>query len=503
METFKIKSKPIYKGVVLTLALTILVFFLAEWFLDLKATTKPLISVSLALTLLLSICALRYPNSSLIRFLNSLLIYLIIEIHFLFQPSIYHVIIYWLPVIPIVGIITQGLRISKFWLVWILITHVLNGYYVGLKTGGHYDVTIKQGPFLISGLLFISGMTAIVFLLYQLLENAYLKMKEKNTTLIALQQKLEQKKHLLESYHKNLIHLSRYELGQVASQSDLFRIICSAAAQTLRTNRVSIWMLEENQTKLVRQHLFEIHQQSDDRVVLERSDFPAYFRALEEQSFIQADNARTHPFTSEFTVDYLIPLNIYSMLDCPIQKQNKTIGVICCEHVSEVKHWNAEDSLYLQSLADLISIRTSNEQIKQLLTQVQDKNIELVEKNNEIAVMNEELNALNEELTTLNESLEITVQNRTQILETQNKQLVEYAFINSHVLRAPLARILGLSRLLQMESNTNPDPVIIRGLTQSTEELDKIINKISDILYDGNSLTREDVQEIINRRLKL
>jgi signal transduction histidine kinase len=142
-----------------------------------------------------------------------------------------------------------------------------------------------------------------------------------------------------------------------------------------------------------------------------------------------------------------------------------------------------------------------NERIKTLLVEIRRKNNELTDKNNEILAMNEELSSLNEELSTVNETLEETVRFRTKELETQNQQLTEYAFINSHLLRAPLARILGLSDLLTREATSVKDTQLIEALYTSSKEMDIIIKKISDILYDGNNLTREDIKTIIDRNL--
>ena len=57
---------------------------------------------------------------------------------------------------------------------------------------------------------------------------------------------------------------------------------------------------------------------NNDDVKLARADFPVYFQALESKPIIVANNAREHEDTCEFTDVYLKPLNIYSMMDCPI-----------------------------------------------------------------------------------------------------------------------------------------------------------------------------------------
>jgi signal transduction histidine kinase len=61
---------------------------------------------------------------------------------------------------------------------------------------------------------------------------------------------------------------------------------------------------------------------------------------------------------------------------------------------------------------------------------------------------NEEIRAQGEEMQLINESLEAQVRRRTYELEQKNKALEEYAFINAHNLRRPLASIPGLINLL-------------------------------------------------------
>ena len=151
--------------------------------------------------------------------------------------------------------------------------------------------------------------------------------------------------------------------------------------------------------------------------------------------------------------------------------------------------------LFLQSLCDLISITYKNKETKQHLEQIRTQNLEL---RGQRAAMEE----MNHELSTINEMLEDKVKDRTAVLEAKNKQLTEYAFVNSHLLRAPLARILGLSYLLTKSIAGREDQELLRGLIKSSEELDSVIQKISDLLYEGNVFSRQDVDEIIRRNLK-
>ncbi|OYU96015.1 MAG: hypothetical protein CFE21_06280 [Bacteroidetes bacterium B1(2017)] len=96
------------------------------------------------------------------------------------------------------------------------------------------------------------------------------------------------------------------------------------------------------------------------------------------------------------------------------------------------------------------------------------------------------------QLKSQNNLLEEKVKQRTKQLEqhlerieSQNKSLKEIAWTQSHVLRAPVARILGLVPFLQ--SNDESDELsknqILEYILDSTNELDGIIREISAKTY--------------------
>ena len=74
-----------------------------------------------------------------------------------------------------------------------------------------------------------------------------------------------------------------------------------------------------------------------------------------------------------------------------------------------------------------------------------------------------------------------------QAIEDQNKKLREIAWIQSHVVRSPLARIMGIIDLLTHHApDKSTQDELIQHLVTSTHELDGIIREIankSEILY--------------------
>jgi light-regulated signal transduction histidine kinase (bacteriophytochrome) len=108
----------------------------------------------------------------------------------------------------------------------------------------------------------------------------------------------------------------------------------------------------------------------------------------------------------------------------------------------------------------------------------------------EIFNQSEALKLQSEEIKSINESLEERVRERTQVLEEKNKQLAEYAFINSHVLRAPVSTMLGLINLISYSSIPVEDQKIYDHLLETAKILDTIIYKINHAIENGSHFDR-------------
>ncbi len=110
------------------------------------------------------------------------------------------------------------------------------------------------------------------------------------------------------------------------------------------------------------------------------------------------------------------------------------------------------------------------------------KNIEKL--NAEVREKNEELQAMNEEVHGINSNLEQLVKDRTIRIQEQNDKLIKYAFINSHEIRGPLARLLGLQYLMSLEKGDYKNNKTFKLLCDTTKELDEVISQASQLLAD-------------------
>ncbi len=482
---YQITSKKVFNGTFVAISALFVLIILSEFIVDIKSITLFHLTPFFILYPIASLLLFYKKNKTLISILVSLSIFLSIEFIFYENPKIFHIINYWFAFIPIVALLMQGLKQSFLWVIIIFLAIIGNSLYFGKVIGEQYSIDFYKNSFIISGIIFLISLISVNYLMYFLIGNAYSKMKDKAAEFESVKEINEVKSQKLEKYHENIIELSQNDQLLSGSLENLFEKVCISAVTNLMVSRVSIWKMADNGNKIIRQYLYETNGGTDEKIDLTSDLFPAYFNALNARNFISANNAHTHPDTSEFSEVYLTPLQINSMLDCPILIDKDVYGVICCEHQNEFKTWNSEDQLFIQSLAGFIALNIKSKQISKLLETVKTQNSELTDKNIEI----DQINA----------NLEKLVEERTKKLEEQNSTLKEYAFVNSHLLRTPVSQIQGTLNLLKLQVDKLEDPILLNHLEKSTTNLDQIVQNISEMLNDGSIFSREEINKFSDK----
>jgi ligand-binding sensor domain-containing protein len=117
-----------------------------------------------------------------------------------------------------------------------------------------------------------------------------------------------------------------------------------------------------------------------------------------------------------------------------------------------------------------------------LKIKVEERTLELKTKNEEVRAQSEELQAQSSEIQRINGHLEELVLQRTAELERKNKALEEYAFINAHKLRSPVASILGLVSIMSKLPQTPETRECTDHLERSAKALDEIVGSITDAI---------------------
>ena len=133
------------------------------------------------------------------------------------------------------------------------------------------------------------------------------------------------------------------------------KIITSMSSQALGVERVSLWFFDSLHSGIICEALYLLGKNIHEKGFrLRAKDYPKYFEALEEDRVLAADDARTDPRTSEFTGQYLKPLGIFSIMDIPIRRHGKVIGVMCYEDITP-RQWTQEDQNFAASVGHIIT----------------------------------------------------------------------------------------------------------------------------------------------------
>lgn len=135
------------------------------------------------------------------------------------------------------------------------------------------------------------------------------------------------------------------------------RRITEALVDAIDVERASIWLYNTEREAI---HCVDLYVRTkkdhSSGTVLKAADFPNYFKIVATQRTLAAENAHTHPGTSEFSDVYLRPLGINAMLDVPIYANGKMIGVVCHEHTGDYRKWTTDEETFAYLMGNIVGM---------------------------------------------------------------------------------------------------------------------------------------------------
>jgi signal transduction histidine kinase len=135
---------------------------------------------------------------------------------------------------------------------------------------------------------------------------------------------------------------------------DAIRRVIERAADLLEAERVSVWEFTEDRKAIVCDDLFVRSTRTHERP-RPVSSCPRYLATLESSLTLAADDAQQDPRTSELTDSYLIPHGVVSMLDAPIRRDGRLVGVVCHEHIGTPRQWTVLEQCSAGWVAGLVA----------------------------------------------------------------------------------------------------------------------------------------------------
>ena len=166
----------------------------------------------------------------------------------------------------------------------------------------------------------------------------------------------------IERYQKALLDWSRTTYSSI---NEAFRRATEISAHTLDVNRVSIWLYNLDHTELECHDLYKLNSDHERIDNLKKNDFPNYFSAIESANLLIIPDARSDEQSKEFTESYLIPNDIFSMMDVPILYQGEVTGVVCHEHTGKQRQWKTHELEFASAISNTVSLSLEIEKRKQ------------------------------------------------------------------------------------------------------------------------------------------
>lgn len=244
--------------------------------------------------------------------------------------------------------------------------------------------------------------------------------------------------------------------------------ISKIAFEEMPIDRLTVWTLEKNNTILKCNFRMQ-HEDSafDCGYVLDLNKYPSYHKALLSEKIIAANDVYNSSFTFEMEQDFLRPNNICSSINIPFFIDGKLAGMVVLSTVGKYLNWTKEQIQFSNDVVQVISI-----------AYVSSKR-------------NEDFNKLNsyvEKTKNMNKELK-------EVIKKKNEQFIEYGFINSHLVNAPLSRLKGLMNLIviEMEGENREDELelLISKVYDEYREMDEIVSQITNLVIKGETLDRD------------
>lgn len=158
------------------------------------------------------------------------------------------------------------------------------------------------------------------------------------------------------AYETARIELARLSVSHERPLRLALRLLAEAVSDALGVARVSIWMLVQEDRAICCEFLYQpATRDVFEGVVLHARDFPAYFSALSARRVVAVSDIGSDPITEEFRRPYFEPLGIGAMLDAPIYRDGRVVGIVCHEHIGAARLWSEAECEFAANVADIIA----------------------------------------------------------------------------------------------------------------------------------------------------
>jgi len=234
----------------------------------------------------------------------------------------------------------------------------------------------------------------------------------------------KQQEFRLKKQQSSLLELTSHPSIKEGDQNEGFGSITKIGMETLGVSRASIWLYDDTGGSVTCQAVFELNGTSmyETGTKLDRELYPIYFRTLERDRVIAANDAMNDPRTRELAATLFMSQGTSAVLDTAIRQGARTVGVISFEHRGAQRTWMLDEQSFATSLADTVGLvleqkeRRVADKLKMAYSQLEEANQEVIRQKN----------AIEEQATHLRESIKYAKRIQQNILPNKD-------YISAHI----------------------------------------------------------------------
>ena len=134
-----------------------------------------------------------------------------------------------------------------------------------------------------------------------------------------------------------------------------FEIISKKCTEVMDVERVGIWFFSMDHESIQEEITFIRDGQSTQGAILERSDFPVYFKRIKEEGIVLTRDTFKEPFSSSALEDYMTSRGVHAILDVPIFSDGALIGIVSIEKQGIPRDWDEPDICFATVFSDFIA----------------------------------------------------------------------------------------------------------------------------------------------------
>lgn len=150
--------------------------------------------------------------------------------------------------------------------------------------------------------------------------------------------------------------LTRRMADQRLNRSQKLVLLCETIFEfSPECNRVGLWHYNELNDAITNVITLDHSRGTSSGDVLNYDDAPLYFEQILSNRIYIAESAREMKQTQPLAESYLIPNDIYSLLDLALFKGSKPMGILCLESVGKSTCWFKTDVNVIKRLSTIAS----------------------------------------------------------------------------------------------------------------------------------------------------